>query len=234
MRGAMLLVLALTAAPVVAADKVAPMLSVADLDPAQVLPPPPSLGSAQAKAEFAELHAIEAVRTLVEEADARLDGDTKTASIFAGVLGPRFDLAMLPATARLMAIVRATEKDVVDRGKAHFQRARPYAIEPALKSCKAGGDPGSSYPSGHTSMAFAMGETLARLVPAKAEGLLARAARYGQSRIVCEQHFRSDVTAGQALGSLIAERLMTKPAFRSAFDDSARELVRAGIAAPVR
>ena len=92
------------------------MLSVADLDPAQVLPPPPALGSVQAKAEFAELHAIEGVRTPADEADARLDGDTKNASIFASVLGPRFDLATLPATARLMAIVRATEQDVVDRG----------------------------------------------------------------------------------------------------------------------
>lgn len=228
-----LLALAL-ATPAAAADRPAPMLSVADLDPAQVLPPPPALGSVQARAELGELHAIDAVRTPSDEADARLDGDTKNASIFAGVLGPRFDLATLPATARLMAIVRATEKDVVDRGKAHFRRARPYAIEPALKSCKAGGDPGSSYPSGHASMAFAMGETLARLVPAKAEGLLGRAAGYGQSRIVCEQHFRSDVTAGQALGTLIAERLMSKPAFRSAFDESERELVRVGIAAPIR
>lgn len=234
MRAALLLALALAATPVAAADKPAPMLSVADLDAAQVLPPPPALGSVQAKAEFAELHAIEMVRTPADEVDARLDGETKNASIFASVLGPRFDLATLPATARLMALVRATEKDVVDRGKTHFQRARPYAVEPALESCKAGGDPGSSYPSGHASMAFAMGETLARLVPARAEGLLARAARYGQSRIVCEQHFRSDVSAGQALGTLIAERLMDKAAFRSAFDESERELVRAGIATPVR
>ena len=233
MPGTMLLVFALTATPALAADKVAPVLSVADLDPAQVLPPPPALGSVQAKAEFAELHAIEAVRTPADEADARLDGDTKNASIFAGVLGSRFDLAALPATAELMGLVRATEKDVVDRGKAHFQRARPYAIEPALKSCKAGGNPGSSYPSGHTSLAFAMGETLARLVPAKADALLARAARYGQSRIVCEQHFRSDVTAGQTLGTLVAERLMLKPAFRTAFAAAGRELEQAGIA-PLR
>ena len=79
-------------------------------------------------------------------------------------------------------------------------------------------------------MAFSMGETLARLVPEKAEALLARAARYGQSRIVCEQHFRSDVSAGQMLGLLIAERLMAKPAFRTAFGKARRELVAAGIA----
>lgn len=62
-------------------------------------------------------------------------------------------------------------------------------------------------------MAFSMGETLARLVPEEAGPLLARAAAYGQSRIVCEQHYRSYVSAGQTLGLLIAEQPMTKPAF---------------------
>lgn len=229
MRG-LLIVLALgVAAPGIAKDKAAPLLGATDLDAALVLPPPPASGSAQARAEFAELHAIEAVRTPAEEAEARAEGDTKNATIFTEALGPRFDLAALPETTRLMAIVRASEKDVVDRGKAHFQRARPYAIEPALKSCKASGEPGSSYPSGHTTMAFAMGQTLARLVPDKAEAVLARAARYGQSRIVCEQHFRSDVTAGQALGTLVAERLMQKPAFQRQYDAARRELEQASV-----
>ena len=80
-------------------------------------------------------------------------------------------------------------------------------------------------------MAFSMGEVLARLVPEKAGPILARAARYGQSRIVCGQHFRSDVSAGQMLGLLIAERLMAEPAFQAAFDAARKELVAAGIAA---
>ena len=218
----------ISAAP---APKAPPMLGGADLDPALVLPPPPVAGSAQAQAELAELHAIEAVRSAAEEADARSDGDTKNATIFAQVLGPRFDLAHLPATEALLKLVRASEKDVVDRGKDEFKRPRPYIVDPTLKSCKRNDDPLSSYPSGHTTMAFSMGEMLARLVPEKAAPMLARAARYGQSRIVCEQHFRSDVSAGQMLGALLAERLMAKPEFRSAFGAARSELVAAGIAA---
>ena len=209
----------------------APLLSTADLDPVLVLPPPPAAGSAQAKAEFTELHAIEAARTAADEADARRDGDTKNATIFAEVLGPRFDLAKLPATSALLALVRASEKAMVDHGKDEFRRPRPYAIDTTLKSCKRNDDPLSSYPSGHTSMAFSMGETLAHLVPEKAAPILTRAARYGQSRIVCGQHFRSDVSAGQLLGVLIAERLMAKAEFQAAFAAARRELVAAGIAA---
>jgi hypothetical protein len=218
--------LCIAAAP---APKTQSLLTARDLDPALVLPPPPAANSPQAAAELAELRAFE-LRDAVTEADARLDGDTKNATIFAAVLGPKFDLDHLPATAALMALVRASEKDTVDRGKDHFRRARPYVSDPTLKACKRNDDPLSSYPSGHTSMAFSMAETLAKLVPEKAEALLARAARYGQSRIVCEQHFRSDVSAGQMLGLLIAERLMTKPAFRTAFDKARRELVASGVA----
>lgn len=217
------------AAAAPAADKAPALLR--NIDPVRVLPPPPAAGSPQALAELAELHAIEMARSAADETDARADGDTKNGSIFAVALGPRFDLAALPATSALLGMVRATEKATVDRGKDEFKRPRPYIVDPALKSCKRNDDPLSSYPSGHTSMAFSMGEVLAQLVPEKAGPILARAARYGQSRIVCGQHFRSDVSAGQMLGLLIAERLMAEPAFRTAFEAARKELVAAGIAA---
>jgi hypothetical protein len=213
------------------APKSTSLLSARDLDPALVLPPPPVTGSAQAQAELAELHAIEASRTPAEEAAARADGENQSALIFTDVLGPRFDLAKLPATAQLMRLVKTSESAVVDRGKDYFKRPRPFVVDAALNPCKINKDPLSSDPSGHTSMAFSMGETLAHLVPEKAGPILARAARYGQSRVVCGQHFRSDVSAGQMLGLLIAERLMTQPAFRAAFTNARRELVAQGVAA---
>lgn len=126
---------------VAAAPKPAPLLTARDLDPALVVPPPPSPDSPQVAAELAELRAAGATRTAAAEADARLDGDTKNATIFAVVLGPKFDLVRLPATAALMALVRASEKDAVDRGKDHFRRARPYVLDPSLKACKRNEDP---------------------------------------------------------------------------------------------
>ena len=232
MRAAILIAAAALVAAAPKPDKPAPILDAAELDPARVLPPPPAPGSAQVRAELAELHAAEATRTPADEAAARLDGDTKNASIFAEAIGPAFDLHQLPATARLLAVVRETEKAVVDHGKDEFRRPRPYVLDPSLKSCKRNDDPLSSYPSGHTSMAFSMGETLATLIPDRAGPILARAARYGQSRIVCEQHYRSDVTAGQQLGTLIAERLRAKLAFRAMLDAARQELVIASLARP--
>jgi acid phosphatase (class A) len=222
----------LVAAPVMAkedndADDV--LLTQADLDPGTLLPAPPAAGSAQAQAEMAELHAMEAARSEADLAAAKHDSATKNASIFAEAIGPGFDLARLPATRALMEAVRETEKDAANRGKAAFRRPRPWIIDSALKTCSRDDDPLSSYPSGHTTMAYSMGAVLARLVPAKATAIMARAAVYGQSRIVCEEHFRSDVTGGEALGLIVAERLMTKPRFHRLFEAAREELTRAGL-----
>lgn len=204
------------------------LLGPQDLDAARVLPPPPAPDSAQAKAELVELHAAE-TRSPVEEAEAIADGKRKTVALFAEAVGPGFDLARLPATARLFDLVRASEKAVVDRGKDAFKRPRPWIIDPSVKTCARGEEPLSSYPSGHATFAYAMAGVLAQLVPDRAQPILARAARYAQTRITCEQHFRSDVTAGEALGLLVAERLRTKPVFVAAYAAAAHELKKARV-----
>lgn len=216
---------------VAAAPKPAGLLGPADLDPVLVLPPPPAAGSAQAADELAELRTVERTRMPAQAAAARAEGEVKDASIFAAAVGPGFDLARLPATAELMGLVRASEKDVVARGKDEFRRPRPWIVDPAIGTCKRGEDePLTSYPSGHTTSAYAYAGTLARLFPDRAAPILARAAAYAETRITCEQHFRSDVAAGEALGLLVAERLQAKPAFAAAYARAQAELRGAGLA----
>jgi acid phosphatase (class A) len=188
------------------------------------------LGSPQALAELAELRALQAVRTPEMLARAMHDSETKNASIFGEAIGPGFQLDRLPATARLMDDVRAAEKDAADRAKAHFHRNRPWVEAPELNHCGKDDDSErTSYPSGHTTMAYSMGATLARLVPGRATEIMARAASYGESRVICEVHFRSDVTAGEALGLVVAERLMLKDKFEADFAAAKAEIATSGI-----
>lgn len=206
------------------------MLNGHNLDPALVLPPPPADGGPVAREELEQLHRIEASRTPDEVTRARTDDAVKDVSIFRSAMGPAFDLARLPATAELFTIVRAEEKAAADRAKAYFQRPRPWIVDAGLKPCSEDDDPRSSYPSGHTTIGYAMGAVLARLAPSRAPAIMARAAAYARARLVCEVHFPSDVAAGQAYGMLVAERLMEQPAFRARYRAAAAELRRAGIA----
>lgn len=222
--------LAVLAAAAANAAAPPPILPPSRFDPAALLPPPPANGSLQAAAEVAELRTIDAQRTPAMLAAAKSDSDNKTAAIFAAALGPHFDLARLPRTAALMDMVRGTEKAAADRAKAYFRRSRPWVANPGLHHCGKDDDANwSSYPSGHATMGYSMAAVLARLLPADGPQLMARAASYGQSRLLCEVHFRSDVSAGQALGLMVAERLFEDPGFRRSAGLARAELRAAGV-----
>jgi acid phosphatase (class A) len=205
----------------------ATLLGPSDYVPERLLPAPPPEGSPAAKAELEELDRIQAARTA--EAFARADRDFKTrnASIFAGAIGKGFDLGHLPATAKLMDMVGREEDAAAEIAKDHFRRTRPWIVDPALNSCSKNDAPQSSYPSGHSTMAYAMGVVLAALVPDRADKIMARAADYAENRLVCGMHRRRDIQAGQVLGTVVAEDLLRDPRFHADFDAAKAELDRA-------
>jgi acid phosphatase (class A) len=198
-----------------------------ELRPEQTLPAPPADGSPAQREELAELHRIEAARTPARFEQAKIDDADATENIqaFQQVLGPQFQLAKLPATAALFNDLRAEDSVAAKRAKAYFQRTRPWAADPSLHGCDRGHDAvKSSYPSGHATMAFAHAAALAQLMPAKAQAVMAKAADYSESRLVCGVHYRRDIVAGQALGTVLLVKLLEKPAFRAEFDAARAEL----------
>jgi len=231
---ATMLIVSLTAGGAVADPAPAgpKFLSPADYDPATLLPPPPAEGSAEAAAELAELHRIEAARTSAQFAAANTDEVTEDASIFAGVFGPGFDLAKLPATAAMLKDLRADEKLAAKAAKDYFLRTRPWIIDSTLHPCATDDPPKSAYPSGHTTHGFAMAVVLAHAAPEKAQALLARAKAYGENRLVCGMHFRADIVAGQTLGVVVGLKLLDKPRFREEVDLARSELLASKLARP--
>jgi acid phosphatase (class A) len=199
-------------------------LSPSDYDPKILLPAPPAEDSPAAKAELAELDRIQAERS--QEAFARADHDfrTRNGSIFAEAIGPAFDLGKLPATAQLLANVQKDEDAAASVAKDYFRRTRPWIVDPALNSCSKMDDPHSSYPSGHSTMAYAMAVVLASLVPEKAPAIMGRAADYAENRLVCGMHRRRDIQAGQVLGTVVAELLLRNPGFKTEFEAAKEEL----------
>ena len=192
----------------------AAMLDPALVDPSRLLPPPPAADSVDTKAEFQELRDIASRSTPDMLATATRDAKNETPTLFNDTVG--FDIASKPKTFKLLSLVAKEEDTDSKRAKAYFHRDRPYAVEPALKTCTPikPGKAANSYPSGHATLAFSMGIVLASLIPAKSQAILARATEYSENRLVCGVHYRSDIVAGQQFGTILALRLMQNPKFQ--------------------
>jgi acid phosphatase (class A) len=206
-------------------------LTPADIDPARLLPPPPADGSEAKKAEIDELRHIQATRTPGRLALAQWDDVHENASLFAPTLGLKFDLDALPQTAKLLAVVENDQEIAAGRAKKQFHRHRPWIFDASLTGCPRGKapDPLSSYPSGHATVGYAEAVVLAALMPDKAGDILARASEYAESRLVCEVHFRSDITAGQALGTAVGVMLLKSPSLQPQIEAASKELKTAGL-----
>jgi acid phosphatase (class A) len=207
------------------------VLTPEQIDPARLLPPPPERGSAIEKAELAELHDIQAHRTASRLELAQWDQDHQNWTLYAPVLGLKFDMATLPVTAKLLAVVQNDETIASTGAKTFFKRMRPWAVDPTIKGCtlKSTDDPLSSYPSGHTIVGFGLGVVLADLIPDKAQDILARANDYGYSRMVCGMHYRSDTVAAQALATALSVEILRSPKMQADLAAARAELKAAGL-----
>ncbi len=210
----------------------APEVAAVQIDPAVVLPPPPVDGSAQQRAELDELRDIQAARTPDRLAQARWDDAHEDATAFASVIGAAFDLKELPKTAALLAQVQKEQEALASRAKAYFHRARPFVVDPNLIGCSRGTKFYTSYPSGHATMAYTIAPVLEALMPAKAQVIAKRADDYAYSRLVCEVHYRSDLRAGQILGTWAATTLLRAPDLQARFEAARQELAAAGLTSP--
>jgi acid phosphatase (class A) len=205
-----------------------------EVDPARLLPPPPPDGSDRQKAELAEVQRVYRSRSPERYAAALWDDKHESSEIFASALGPGFDLKKLPATARLLAIVENDQSVSATMAKNFFLRNRPWAMDPSLIPCdyKPGAKPRTSYPSGHATLGYSVGYVLAALAPEKAQAIQARAADYAYSRIVCGDHYPSDLEASHALGVAVGLQLLSNPGLAEPIAAAKAELARAGLTRP--
>ncbi len=93
---------------------------------------------------------------------------------------------------------------VTQQAKAAAGRKRPYDTDPTLQVAidKPGGSP--SYPSGHTSAAFAAAIVLGYLMPQRAKEFMDIATQASFARIYGGVHYPSDVAAGARIAATVA------------------------------
>ena len=66
-----------------------------------------------------------------------------------------------------------------------------------------------------TAIGWAWALILTEIAPEKTDALLARGLAYGDSRMVCNVHWQSDVTAGRLMGAAAVARLQANENFRA-------------------
>ncbi len=187
---------------------------------------PPADGSLAAKADMATVKGAQLLRTPERDAWAIRMADTGGMKVWfdfakehrgnVGKVQGWLDTALLAAT-------MASNTAVTQVAKQKFDRLRPYQVDPSIKP-PVHLPRDSSYPSGHTSSAFAAARVIATLDPKLATDAYKLATEVAASRVYAGVHFPTDVVAGALLGTGVADAAMcvaNKQGAAAALDPSA-------------
>jgi len=202
--------------------------SIFNLD--STIPPPPISSSYEYKLEIEFMKDRIAKLSDAQKELAVKDALNESAGFFLDTL-PGFDVSKLPKTKTLFDKVKYNAGYEAGVFKNYFKTKRPYQVDSNIQACVAPkpSNLDRSYPSGHTTMGYAMGIVLANLIPEKAKEIMERSRLYGENRINCGAHFPSDVSGGQVLGTLVAKELLKNNEFQLLMKASKEELYSAGL-----
>jgi len=125
------------------------------------------------------------------------------------------------------------------RAKMKYKRPRPFVVnkEPICTPEEAEKlSTNGSYPSGHAAIGWAWALVLCEISPDETDAILGRGWAFGQSRMVCNVHWQSDVLQGRLVGAATVARLHADPTFRVYVEEAKAELaaVRARSLKPTR
>jgi acid phosphatase (class A) len=179
----------------------------------ELIPPPPEQGSAaftldqEISRRSLELRSTLRFEKAIKDANLMFP---EAADAFSSVLNIPITEENTPY---LYILLRRTLTDAglsTYTAKNHYARGRPFMLndqpvctpedEELLRK-------DGSYPSGHTAIGWAWALILCEIFPEKTNAILARGREFGESRIVCNVHWQSDVNEGRFMGAATVARL---------------------------
>lgn len=218
-RTALALMLLIT--PAVAGD--APYVTANDIDLRVFLPRPVANDSEAAKAQLAEVLAVQKAASPERVALASADGEETVFDMYTRTFGPAFKADALPKVAHMFARIGESEDASIDPAKPFFGRIRPYLADPAIKPLAKASKSGS-YPSGHTTRVTAVAAILTMMLPEKQDEIWRRAEEYAESRVVAGLHYRADLAAGFRAGSALSAAIMSSSEFKADYPEARAEI----------
>ncbi len=194
------------------------------IDLAAIVGLPPAMNSPEQKREFDEVLQITLTRTPEREKAAIADQYQTLARFLEGADIPF--AGNEHREVRLLYREAQIELGIVLLGVRRLtNRQRPFTVwnKVRVKPCPGGRPEGTSFPAGHAATAALYAELLNTAAPELAERLEQRVKDYGESRLVCGFHYRSDLAAGDKAGRAVAKALLADRAFRARFDETRAE-----------
>ena len=145
-------------------------------------------------------------------------------------LGTRLSEDPPPALVRLFTRALSDISASARVAKARIFRARPFVDDAAIQTCIRVDETyrtNSSAPSSHATAGIVFGMIMADAAPDQAAALQLRGEAIGASRLVCGLHYAADVSAGQALGEALFERISATPAYQADIAEARAEIAAA-------
>lgn len=142
-------------------------------------------------------------------------------------------------------LYRLLQRVLIDAGRStgeaknHYRRTRPFVVN-KMPTCTPDEEKrialNGSYPSGHTTAGWTWALIISEIAPDRFDAILARGRAFGESRMICNVHWQSDVVEGRFMGAATVARLHANPAFRADLDAARSELavIRSKGLKPVR
>ena len=195
-----------------------------------LIPRPPAPGSAALALDEETARGTFALRGTPRFKLAETDYDLRFASLmddFSCALGTQITDASAPY---LSTLLRRSVSDIglsTYKAKNYYKRERPFQVngEPVgVPDARAKLEKDPSYPSGHTAIGWGFALLLTEISPDRTDELLARGRAYGESRIVVNHHWYSDVVWGRFMGAATVARLHADPTFRADMEAARAEV----------
>ncbi|MCP3879851.1 MAG: phosphatase PAP2 family protein [Sulfitobacter sp.] len=205
----------------------------AQLNSLKIVPPPPDEGSTALALDEAVSRKGLTLRGTPRWDLAAADAELmfpEAAGTFACALGISIKETDTPY---LYMLLRRTLTDAglsTYAAKKHYQRRRPFMVNQA-PICTPDEEEllrkDGSYPSGHTAIGWAWALILTEIAPDRADAILARGRAFGESRVVCNVHWHSDVVEGRFMGAAAVARLHADEKFCKVLEMAKGEYVKA-------
>jgi len=207
-------------------------LSIDDVvNSADFLLPPPDSGSAVWQVDLERYLAGKEQRASMRGQQAISDAYVETDSLaetFSEAFGYEISPITTPAVYNIIDKVKEDAGDLATRhAKQHYMRRRPFAVfgehTPLLEQEEELRNNGS-YPSGHSSIGYAVALVLSEINPQRARQLMQRGYDFGESRVILGFHFDSDVRAGRTCASMLIPILHANEEFQHDMASAKREI----------